>query len=320
MPRPNDWRSALTGIDPVTAKAPVTLHAAQLLMSRGLNAEAQTAILEFLDSHRDHPQALRTLGALLRRVGRWEEAIAPLTRVAQLESARFTQQTTDQPQIIQFLAAAEGCSDAPRVAPAAYVTSLFDRTAPAYDSLLRDSLAYSGPELLRTAVDHVAGATAKHLDVLDIGCGTGLAGEAFRAIARRLDGVDLSPEMLAIAEAKGVYDGLTSGEIVAYLRATDHRCDLVVAADVLVYFGDLSPLIAAVRGALRDPGWFAFTVEMAVDTDYVLQPVRRYAHSRDYLLRAAERDGFTMRYLEEAAVRFEATQPVRSYVCVMATR
>jgi predicted TPR repeat methyltransferase len=311
-----DWRSVLADIDPVTAKAPVTLHAAQLLMTRGHNAEAEAALLEFLDRHPDHPLALRSLGAMLRRVGRSEEAIAPLTRAAQLESARFAQQPADKLVVTQFLAAAEGCSTAPSVAPVPFVTSLFDEFAEEFESRLRGTLAYAGPELLRHAVEQVAGPNAKNLDILDISCGTGLTENLLRPIARRLDGVDLSPKMLEIAKAKGVYDNLSNEEIVAFLESANRQFDLILAADVLIYFGDLSGVIAAVRDALRVGGWFAFTVEVAVDTDFVLQPVRRYAHSREYLLRLAESNGFEVRYLEEAAVRFEATLPVRSLVCV----
>ncbi|MFL5328855.1 MAG: methyltransferase domain-containing protein [Gemmataceae bacterium] len=318
MTRSTDWRAALASIDPVTAQAPVTLHAAQLLMTRGRNVEAEAAILEFLDWHPDHPLALQTLGALLRRMGRWDEAVAPLTRVAQLESAQFAQQPHEQSEVTQFLAAADGCSVAPATAPTAFVTSLFDRAAGDFESRLRGHLAYTGPELLHRAIQQVAGESAHDLDILDLGCGTGLAGVLFRPFARRLDGVDLSPKMLSLAEAKGVYDHLSEAEIVAYLGTPNHRYDLVVAADVLVYFGDLDAIVTAVRRTLSDGGWFAFTCEMAVDTDFVLQPVRRYAHSRDYLLRLAGVHGFTVAYLEEAAVRFEATHPVRSFVCVWA--
>src|SRR5262249_34211053 len=157
------------------------------------------------------------------------------------------------------------------------------------------------PELLLGAVSRVAGRALRDLDVLDLGCGTGLAGEQFRPAARRLDGVDLSPKMLAQAAAKGGYDRLTAGDLVAHLGGIGDRYHLIIAADVFVYLGDLVPVFAAARRALRAGGWLAFTVEAGDGADYHLQPVRRYAHPRGYLTRAADATGFIVRCLEETS-------------------
>src|SRR5207302_1633468 len=101
----------------------------------------------------------------------------------------------------------------------------------------------------------------RDLDVLDLGCGTGLAGELFRPLSRRLDGVDLSPRMLAQAATRGVYDRLAAGDLLTHLGGTGDRYHLVLAADVFVYLGDLAPVFAAARLVLRAGGWLAFTVE-----------------------------------------------------------
>ena len=86
---------------------------------------------------------------------------------------------------------------------------------------------------------------------LDLGCGTGLAGVAFRDCVERLEGIDLSPGMVAEARAKGIYDALHVGEVVAHLKAaTDRQFDLILAADVLVYVGDLAPLFLEVARVL----------------------------------------------------------------------
>jgi predicted TPR repeat methyltransferase len=314
----HDWRAALAAFNPAAARAPVSPHAAQLLLARGLNAEAEAALKELLGQVPDHNQALQTLGLLLRRVGRWDEAAKVLARAAWVEAGRFTSPADDRGEVAQFLAAADQGTTSPTEAPAAYVTALFDEFADRFDTQLRETLAYQAPELLRAAVARVVGTALHDLDVLDLGCGTGLAGELFRPVARRLDGVDLSEKMLAVAAARGIYDRLSAGELVAHLGGTDQRYHLVLAADVFVYLGDLVPVFTAARRVLRAGGWLAFTVEAADGGDYHLQPVRRYAHSRDYLTRAAETTGFAVRCLEETSTRVEAQRPVRSFLCVWA--
>ncbi|MGH6906203.1 MAG: class I SAM-dependent DNA methyltransferase, partial [Geminicoccaceae bacterium] len=51
--------------------------------------------------------------------------------------------------------------------------------------------------------------------VLDLACGTGRIGVWLRAQGvQRLDGLDFTPEMLARAEAKGVYDRLIRADLL----------------------------------------------------------------------------------------------------------
>src|SRR3954468_56000 len=71
-----------------------------------------------------------------------------------------------------------------------YVRTLFDQYAPRFDRALED-LGYRAPTLLRNAV--VAEAEGSRFGtMLDLGCGTGLAGAAFRPHVDWLIGVDLS--------------------------------------------------------------------------------------------------------------------------------
>jgi predicted TPR repeat methyltransferase len=313
-----DWRLALAAINPVLARAPVTPHAAQLLLAHGLCAEAEAALREFLDRVPDDLQALQALAKLLQRLGRDPEAAEVLARAARAEATNFDLPPGDRGEVGQFLSAAYQCGPPPAAAPNAFVASLFDGYADRFETHLRESLTYRGPELLLGALSAVAGPALRDLDVLDLGCGTGLAGELFRPLARRLDGVDLSAKMLARAEAKGVYDQLTEGDLVAYLGAVSDPYHLILAADVFVYLGDLVPVFAAARKALREGGRLAFTVEAWDGPDYHLRPSRRYAHSRDYLTHTADVSGFTVQFLEENSTRDEGTRPVRSFICVLA--
>ena len=63
---------------------------------------------------------------------------------------------------------------------------------------------YRAPALLRHAIVEVCARTNRPMRfgrALDLGCGTGLAGIAFRDCREHLEGVDLSPEARAVIEA-----------------------------------------------------------------------------------------------------------------------
>jgi len=210
-----------------------------------------------------------------------------------------------------------GAMPMPDQAPTAYIRQLFDDYAETFDAALVDKLAYRAPALLADALARVLG-DRHDLDVLDAGCGTGLAAAALRPLAARLDGVDLSSSMIEKARLRGLYDGLAVEELGAALSLRPDRYDLVAAADVLVYFGDLGPVLAAAHGALRSGGVFAFTVERAEDcTSYVLGPKNRYAHAPDYVRAHAEAAGFTVALAEPAATRQEAGADVPGLVVVL---
>ncbi|CAO3378346.1 tetratricopeptide repeat protein [Azospirillum argentinense] len=200
---------------------------------------------------------------------------------------------------------------------AAYVRALFDRYADRFDQDLVGKLGYSAPALLREAVDRLGAASgvgvpergAPGLRVLDLGCGTGLAGVAFRPLAGHLAGVDLAPRMVEKARARALYDELSVGDVVAALAPAPGSWDLLVAADVLVYLGDLTALFEGAAKALRPAGRFAATVERldgeAAAPGYALGASRRYAHSEAYLRETAAAAGLTVLLMETCSPRRE---------------
>ena len=208
-----------------------------------------------------------------------------------------------------------GAAPAPAQLPPAYVARLFDEYAPRFDAALTERLQYRGPTLLKEAVSRVRPGGFSR--VFDLGCGTGLSGAAFRDAADWLGGVDLSPVMIKKAGAKKIYDHLKAGDMTAALAALDRPCDLILAADVLVYVGDLAALFAAVRAKLTRGGLFAFTVQRADGGDYVLGREHRYNHSRAYLERCARGAGFSIECLDDAVTRQEAGKDVPGLVAVL---
>ena len=204
----------------------------------------------------------------------------------------------------------------PAKPPEAYVRKLFDEYADRFDEALVEKLHYQAPALLARAVAEVMG-PAQDLRVFDAGCGTGLAAVALKPWAARIEGCDLSPVMVAKARERGLYDKLSAGDAVQTLAGHDGTFDLVVAADVLVYLGDLSPMFQAAHRALAPNGLFAFTAERTDDRAWVLGAKHRYAHSGPYLQAQAKAAGFDVCLIEEAVTRQDGGEPVPGWLVVL---
>jgi predicted TPR repeat methyltransferase len=205
-----------------------------------------------------------------------------------------------------------------------YVRVLFDQYARHFDQALVEGLGYRGPTLLREALTAVAAARRRPLRfgrAVDLGCGTGLVGEALRACCGTIVGVDLSPAMAATARRKGVYADLAVGDMVAFIAGQpEGSCDLVVAGDALVYLADLAPVCRAVARALAPDGLFAFTTETHAGGGVVLGEKLRYAHGADHVRAALAASGLVLFALDPAATRRESGVPVPGLVAVAGPR
>lgn len=155
------------------------------------------------------------------------------------------------------------------------------------------------------------------LDILDVGCGTGLAATLLRPAAKRLVGIDLSKRMLAKAREKGGYDRLIRGDLVAHMLTTGARYDVLFAADVFVYLGDLEPATRAARRVLRPRGLLALSLEWGDGTGYHLNRTQRYAHSLRYIRDTARACGLAVRHARAATIRYEGGLPVRAALVVL---
>jgi predicted TPR repeat methyltransferase len=116
---------------------------------------------------------------------------------------------------------------------------LYDEWAESYDAeLTGETQGYVGPELAAQAVVAAAGVEG---EILDAGCGTGLVGVALAdAGARRIDGVDLSPGMLARAKATGAYRRLAPADLSRPLPSPADAYDVVVCVGTLTH-GHVGP-------------------------------------------------------------------------------
>jgi predicted TPR repeat methyltransferase len=198
---------------------------------------------------------------------------------------------------------------------AGYVRHLFDQFSADYDQRMRGQLAYAAPEILRGLADLIGLQFARHR-ILDLGCGTGLAGIAFKDIAARLDGIDLSPAMIEKARARQIYDDLKVADLETALVEMPGGYDLLIAADTLVYLGDLELVFAAAAVALQSDGTFLFTVEKA-EAGFELGPKRRWRHSESYLRDLAVKHGYEIAGFLAASPRTEAGQPVAGFAVAL---
>ncbi|MCH9672258.1 MAG: methyltransferase domain-containing protein [Gammaproteobacteria bacterium] len=84
---------------------------------------------------------------------------------------------------------------------------VYDEWAPTYERNLQEDYGYVAPGIaVETFARYCANKTTR---VLDLGCGTGLVGEALAANGfKHLDGLDISPLMLDEARAKQIYADL----------------------------------------------------------------------------------------------------------------
>jgi predicted TPR repeat methyltransferase len=204
--------------------------------------------------------------------------------------------------------------------PGASVTSLFDDYASRFDTHLVGTLGYSTPKLMREAIGRLTRDERRFQHALDLGCGTGLAGEHFRDIVAEIDGVDLSPKMLEQAGRKQIYSKLDCEEIVAWLEraaAESLTFDIVLSADVFVYVGNLEPAFEATTRILADNGLFVFSVEHLAQGSFELLPTGRYAHSTSYVRELASKHGFVVELSEQVNLRKERNVMIGGTIFVL---
>jgi predicted TPR repeat methyltransferase len=212
------------------------------------------------------------------------------------------------------LAFVEGHS--PDALPQSYVANLFNGYAPRFETHLTRALGYRGPALIIEALDETAPGR-RFARALDLGCGTGLMGEAVRSRVDRLAGVDLAPAMTAMARERGVYDEVATGDALAWCEsAPAGGSDLILAADVLCYVGDLTRLFSAVARALASGGLFAVTAETFAGEGFRLRETMRFVHAPGYVEAVAKRAHLVTRIAHPAWARREAGAETPGLVAV----
>ncbi|MEF2551082.1 methyltransferase domain-containing protein [Aurantimonas sp. A2-1-M11] len=221
--------------------------------------------------------------------------------------------------------AAMGEGEAPVSAGDAYVATLFDQHADDFEDILVRQLGYGVPGLMAERLAAIG--PARHERALDLGCGTGLAGEALRDRIATLIGVDLSEGMIETCFDKGVYDHLYIGEAVGFLEEFDEPepFDLVVATDVLPYLGGLDPLFAATAARMVAGGLLGFSTETLPEAqfgarDFMVGPHQRFHHKEGYVRDRLAAHGFDTLECAPIVVRRQEGEPAAGHLVLARKR
>jgi len=206
----------------------------------------------------------------------------------------------------------------PRI-PAHAVRALFDDYSSYYDAAMLDALSYRAPQHLRESLSRVLPDAAAPLDMLDLGCGTGLSGEAFKdlAVGGRLDGIDLSAKMIDEARKRSIYTDFIVDDFESALAGLERSYDLAIGADALIYSGDLAPTLTGVARRLKPGGLFLFTVEKLNGDSWEQTTANRFRHGEAYVREAAAGAGFELLDIAECPLRSESREPVVGFAVAL---
>lgn len=168
-------------------------------------------------------------------------------------------------------------------------------------------------EFLRTTLEKRFRPDAT-IEALDLGCGTGGAGQALLSVASErmqltLDGLDFAAEMLAIAREKQVYRQLFSDELSSF-RAIESAYDLIFTRGVLFSrfeVGTLKQILRCIREMLRPGGVLVFDFLNRLWSDPVASTGKVHLNCNDLDeilelvgLRITDAEGYTHRTLNIA--------------------
>ena len=317
-----------TAADPEYGEAWIALGLSHETTGRW--GEAAAALERGLALVPPHAPLWLSFGQCIARLGHPREALQAFERAVELDPAlgaawsarggilrdlyRFTEaaQSFEQalahgadPELNHYYLAAVQGGPMPSAPPRHYVEGLFDDYSGDFETHLVEQLHYRGHERL---IEPLLARNERYENVIDLGCGTGLCARLIASHADTIDGVDLSRAMLDQARASGAYRHLDHADIATYLAQRTEPVDLVLAADVFIYVGELDGVFAQVRRLLRAGGCFAFTVEQPEtgEEGVHLLPSLRYAHSESYVRTLAARHGFEVRALQRAPLRDHA--------------
>ncbi len=227
-------------------------------------------------------------------------------------------QLSDNNPFIAYLHAILNGNTAFDHTPDEFVTNLFDHYASYYDEHLKNVLHCGLPQqCVALFNDHIKNIKNQWDCILDLGCGTGLTGEAFRSYATQLMGSDLSENMLSKAREKNIYDHLYHENMIETLKRFDHTIEIAICCDTLVYVGKLEPFFDNLSHALRPNGYAILTFESSDTESTTLSSTGRFTHSASYIRSCAIQYEFNMIEMRETGLRNQAGEQVPGYIVLI---
>ena len=298
------WQQAIAALDRLCGLQPqpavFAFRKGECHLRRGEVREAMNAFDAAIKADPNLADAWTARGSLLRELHKLDEAAHCFRKALACGG--------DAELNHYYLAAVSGLEVIPPP-PRAYVETLFDDYASSFQEHVVHTLRYRGHELL---LQSLVEKPLRFQRALDLGCGTGLCGRLLQPVALEIDGIDISQAMLEQAGKLGIYRRLIHADLPAYLATADEKADLIIAADVFIYVGELASIFQSVRRLLNPGGWFAFTVELPTNgEDLQLLPTLRYAHSETYIRQLANTFGFNISERFAAPIRENQGKPIQ---------
>jgi predicted TPR repeat methyltransferase len=264
-----------------------------------------------------YTQMLEALpGDLLARLGRLQTAYDKGDMALALSDSQFL--LADDPSNAIYLfwqTLANGGT--PATQPVSVFKEIFDSSADLYDQHMVRSLRYQLPKQIAQRI--IERYPDLKLNLLDLGCGTGLLGVCLGRINGALVGVDVSTPMIEQAARHQLYDRFHTVNLLDALAETpDSLYQVIAACDVFIYVGELRQAIANAHRILVAGGHLMFSCETALETeaDLVLRPSMRYAHKRSHIQALCQAAGLVDVSIEDTDLRLENNQAVKGFVVV----
>ena len=270
------------------------------LQEQGRLDEAHVTFTKAIALNPEFAEAHSGLGDTFQKLGRLDDAKECFRRAITLNP--------DAGHAAHMLSALTGAST--MRAPLDYVENLFDGYAANFDASLVNQLDYRTPRVILDLIKQ--NNTDDNLgSVLDLGCGTGLFGIEVSELCNRLEGLDISGNMLRKAEDRGLYDRLIKQDIESYLSNETLDFDYFVATDVFVYIGELADVFESIQSRNASGGRLVFSVEHKDGNDFALLPSGRYAHSKPYIEGLCKRFQYQLEHFETQNLRLDKSSYIR---------
>lgn len=230
------------------------------------------------------------------------------------------------------LAIMKVCMDTKALLHRQAVEELYDDYAETFEEHLVERLEYRGPDIIAGLLEQFAvlQGLGDLSTIIDLGCGTGLCGSRVRRFTPRLVGIDVSEGMLALARAKGIdgnvggpgqlYDELLAMDaVVGLAKQRPGSVDHIIAGDMFIYVWSVERVLQACAVALRHNGTLIFTTESMEEGEcekgWIKRESERFAHSRTFITRLCEQQGFKLEHCGRVSLRREAQSKALTAEC-----
>jgi predicted TPR repeat methyltransferase len=304
------YENALMHYDVLLKKEPKNIeynfNSGVAQMALGHLGEATVHLETVLTSSPNHINSLKNLAAIYLRQEQTDKAISLFEQLKKLN---------ENDNASDYMLSALKQNKQYQKSPTEYIINLFDNYAIQYDNHLLKHLNYHVPEEISDYLKkHI---TTNNAVSLDLGCGTGLMADILKPYSKILWGVDLAPKMIEASQKKGCYDKLFEQEVDSFLKEQTLMFDIIIAADLFPYYGNLSQIMLLIKQHLNRDGLFIFNTEINQKSDYQLQNNARFCHHIDYIKSLSESYNLELIHQHQFNARLQEGKPLKAMLYVL---